>query len=184
MSNLDTSILKPGDVVITEMGIWIVRILIWIQAVLTGHAKYGKSGHIIVVSHRDTEDRLWGIEGRPGGVGWVNMDKRNGKWGLSNVDQPKSDEDRYVIVETMKQLIGTRYDYLAYLDLALATIGITPQWTDFVGNDVPEHVICSAVSDYVYETRGLPNPGGKEITRYTTPANWAEFIDKKAWNIQ
>jgi hypothetical protein len=181
VSKLDTSILKPGDVVIVEMGIWIVRALIWIQALFSGNFKYRQNGHVIVVSHRDEEGRLWGIEGRPGGVGWALMDKRAGEYGLSNVEQPKSDDDRYYIVETMKSLLGTHYDYLAYLDIALETIGITPQWTDFQGNDVPPHFICSAVADYVYEVRGLANPGGMEITRHTTPAQWARFIAEKGW---
>jgi len=181
MANLDTTILKPGDVVIVEMGIWIVRVLIWIQAVFTGRAKYSKNGHVIVVSHRDAEGRLWGIEGRPGGIGWALMDKRAGKYGISNAEQPKSDQDRVYIVETMKGLLGTKYDYLAYLDIALQTLGITQEWKDFQGNDVPVHFICSAVADYVYEDRGLANPGGLKVTRYTTPAEWAEFIDKKEW---
>lgn len=182
MSKLDTSTLKPGDVVVVKMGIWIIRALIWIQATLTGKFKYRDGGHIIVVSHRDDEGRLWGIEGRPGGVGWVLVDKYAGSWGVANVDQPKSDEDRYVIVETMKQLLGTKYDYLAYLDIAFQTLGITKNWTDFKGDDVPPHVICSAIADYVYEIRKLPNPGGYSVTRFTVPAQWYEFIDKKQWN--
>jgi len=183
MSNLDTSILKPGDVVIVEMGIWIIRVLIWIQAILTGKAKYRQSGHIIVVSHTDDQGRLWGIEGRPGGVGWAQLDKRSGHWGLSNAEQPKTPEQRAKVVDTMKSLLGTHYDYGAYLVIALNTLGITSQWTDWEGNNVPTHVICSAVADYVYEDVGLANPGGMKITRFTTPAEWAEFVDKKDWEL-
>lgn len=181
MAGLDTSKLLPGDVVVVEMGIWIIRVLIWIQAVLTGKAKYSKNGHVIVVTHRDEEGRLWGIEGRPGGIGWAELDKRAGKYGISTVDQPKSDEQRAKIVDTMKSLLGTRYDYGAYLVIALRTIGISPRWTDYNGKDVPVHYICSAVADYVYEDVGLANPGGIEITRFTTPAEWAVFIDTKGW---
>lgn len=184
MSKLDVTTLKPGDVVIVEMGVPFVRWLVWLQAILTGRAKYRKNGHVIVVSHRDEEGRLWGIEAQAKGIGWTLMDKRHGKYGISNAEQPKSDEDRHVIVETMKNLLGTSYDYLAYVDIALQTLGITRQWTDFQGNDVPVHFICSAVADYDYEERGLPNPGGFKVTRYTTPAEWAEFIDKKQWEQQ
>jgi hypothetical protein len=181
MANLDTSILKPGDVVVTEMGIWIVRVLIWIQAVLTGKAKYAKGGHVIVVTHRDEQGRLWGIEGRPGGIGWAELDKRNGQWGLANAEQPKDAAQRSKIVETMKTLLGTKYDYDAYLQIALSTVGINTDWTDFRGEDVPVHFICSAVADYVYEDVGLANPGGMKVTRLTTPALWAQFIEEKEW---
>lgn len=181
MPNLDLKTLKPGDVIVTEMGVWIIRILIWIQAILTGKSKYRQSGHIIVFTHVDTEGRYWGIEGRPGGVGWAQLDKRSGKWALTNVDQPKDAAQRSKIVETMKELIGTKYDYSAYVAIALQTVGITTEWTDFKGNQVPTHVICSAVADYVYEDVGLDNPGGYRITRFTTPAEWAEFVDKREW---
>jgi hypothetical protein len=82
----------------------------------------------------------------------------------------------------MKSLLGANYDYTAYVDLALDAIGVTPQWTDYNGEDVPVHFICSAVADWVYERRGLPNPGGYLITRYTTPAEWAQFVVEKQWN--
>ena len=182
MANLDTSILKPGDVVVTEMGVWIVRVLIWIQALMTGKARYSRGGHVIVVTHTDDQNRLWGIEGRPGGIGWARLDKRNGKWGMSNAEQPRDMAQRSRIVETMKMLLDTKYDYGAYIQIALNTMGINVDWTDFQGNDVPSHFICSAVADYVYEELGLPNPGGFKITRLTTPAEWAEYIDKKQWN--
>jgi hypothetical protein len=184
MANLNTDFLKPGDVVIVAMGVWIIRWLIYVQSFLTGRAKYKESGHVIVVTHRDDQNRLWGIEGRPGGVGWAQLDKRNGKWGIANTDQPKDAAQRSKIVETMKSLLGTKYDYDAYLQIALQTIGINVSWTDFQGNQVPTHIICSAIADYVYEDVGLANPGGMKVTRLTTPAQWAEFIDKgdyKAW---
>lgn len=183
MANLDTSILKPGDVVVTGMGVWIIRVLIWIQAVLTGNAKYRKGGHIIVVTHTDSEGRLWGIEGRPGGIGWAQLDKRNGSWGMSNVDQPKTDDQRAKIVNVMKELLGSKYDYGAYVAIALNTIGINTNWTDFKGDDVPVHFICSAIADYVYEDVGLENPGGLKITRFTTPAEWAAFIGGTEWTV-
>jgi hypothetical protein len=82
--NLDIADLLPGDVVIVEMGPWYLRAMIWIQAVFTGRAKYRRDGHIIVVSHRDDDGRLWGIEGRPGGIGWTDLSLRDGQYGLAN----------------------------------------------------------------------------------------------------
>lgn len=182
MSNLDTSKLQPGDVVIVEMGIWIVRVMIWVQALFTGKAKYSKAGHIIVVSHVDSDGRLWGIEGRPGGIGWADLSKRNGKWGVSNVDQPKTAEMRVRLVDSMTALLGSKYDYPAYLKLAMDMVGITPRWTvEYTEEDVPVSYICSAVADQIYEANGLPNPGGNNNTRFTTPADWAQFVDTKGW---
>lgn len=181
MSKLDTAILEPGDVVIVEMGIWIVRVMIWIQAVLTGRAKYSKAGHIIVVTHRDDKGVLWGIEGRPGGIGWANLDKRDGKWGLSNHDQPKTAEVRARLVYAMEALLGKPYDYPAYLKLTMDLVGISPRWTDWNDEEIPTSYICSAVADQEYENEGLANPGGSKITRFTTPAEWAFFVDTKGW---
>jgi hypothetical protein len=168
-------------VVIVQMGIWIVRVMIWIQALFTGRAKYSKAGHVIVVSHRDTEGRLWGIEGRPGGIGWADLDKRNGKWGLSNVEQPKTASARVKLVDSMVALLGAPYDYPAYLKLAMDILRISPRWTDWNNKEIPSSYICSAVADQIYENEGLPNPGGDKLTRFVTPAEWAEFIDKKQW---
>lgn len=182
MAKLDITKLKPGDVVVVKMGGWFLRALIWVQAFITMRSlKYVNYGHVIVVDHLDAEGRLWGIEARPGGIGWSDLDKRSGQYGISNSDQPKTDLVRAKLTQVMQQLLGTRYDYTAYLEIALQTLGITPQWTDFQGNDVPVQFICSAVADYVYEEENLPNPGGFEITRFTTPAQWASFIDKRQW---
>jgi hypothetical protein len=180
---LDTTKLLPGDVVVVKMGNWILHALIWIQALLSMKSfKYVNYGHVAVVDHRDDEGRLWGIEARAGGIGWVNLDQYSGAYGLSNAEQPKTEELRSKITTVMQNLLGTSYDYYAYLEIALNTLGITKHWTDFQGNDVPVQFICSAVADYVYEDEKLPNPGGYAITRYTTPAEWAAFIDKKQWN--
>lgn len=179
---LDTTKLKPGDVVVVKMGIWILRWMIFLQALISMKSfRYVNYGHVIVVDHIDEEGRLWGIEARADGIGWVLMEKYAGAYGLSNKDQPKTDEVRHKLTTVMQNLLGTKYDYLAYLNIALQTLGITPNWTDFQGNDVPVHFICSAVADYVYEEEKLPNPGGFEITRHTTPAQWASFISKKQW---
>lgn len=183
VSKLDVSTLKPGDVVIVEMGIWIVRVMIWIQAFFTGRARYSKAGHIIVVSHTDNEGRVWGLEGRPGGIGWTNLDKRHGKWAVTNVDQPKTAEVRAKLVESMEALLGAKYDYPAYLKLALDMVGITTRWTvEYTEDELPVSYICSAVADHIYEVNGLPNPGGNQVTRFTTPAEWAYFIATKGWN--
>lgn len=182
MSKLDTSKLKPGDVVVVKPKIWILRMMIWLQEFLSARSpKYANYGHVAVVHHRDEEGRLWGIEANSHGIGWVLVDKWNGKYGLSNSEQPRTQDTDYKLTSTVESLLGRRYDYSAYLDFALNALGINDHWKDYSGCDVPAHFICSAVADFVYENENLPNPGGFEITRYTTPAAWARFIDKKQW---
>lgn len=181
MSKLDTSTLKPGDIVVVKISIWGLKWLVGLQTLLSGNWKYRKAGHVIVVHHRDSEGRLWGVESQALGIGWVNMEKHNGNWGVSNSEQPRTEEVNDKVIKMAEQLLGKPYDYLAYLDFAMNALGINQSWKDFQGNDVPVALICSAVADYIYESEGLPNPGGLEITRYTTPALWAKFIDKKEW---
>jgi hypothetical protein len=48
---------------------------------------------------------------------------------------------------------------------------------------LPTSLICSALADWAYAKAGLPNPGGDAKTRLTTPADWAEFVLTKHWEM-
>ncbi len=185
MAKLDTSILKPGDVIVVPQGNFWLRLLIGIGEGLRGHSfKYSKYGHVIVVHHVDEIGRLWGVEATPTGVGWRILDTFDGHFGLSNAEQPKTCAQRDRIVALLGKAVGSRYDYSAYIRLALEAIGITPQWTwlnEYSDTEVPPSWVCSALADWEYEQIGLANPGGGSITRFTTPDEWAKFIDKKEW---
>lgn len=182
MSKLDTSTLKPGDVLVIQSSIFGVKWLIKLQAILSGGWKYRQAGHVVIVDHTDSENRVWGIEARADGIGWLDLSKFSGKWYVVNNEQPRTTEVDTRLVTIAREMLGKPYDYMSYLDIALQTLGISDKWTDFKGNDIPPHFICSALADYVYEKAGLPNPGSFEITRFTTPWQWFRFIDKKQWN--
>lgn len=171
--------LLPGDVVATAgKGFWVGWIKLY--ALITG--KPALVNHIVVVSHRDTQGRLWGIQAMPAGIGWVDMSKWDGKaYAVANTEQVKTDDQRARIVAAVTKLLGSPYDYGAYVVLALRTIGIELDWVDFNNDQVPVHAICSSLADYAYEDSGLDSPGGTAGTRFTTPADWHEFIELHEW---
>lgn len=179
---LNIALLGPGDVVATAgKGFWIG----WIkfQALLTG--KPALVNHVVVVSHRDASGTLWGIEARPGGVGWVDMSTWDKKaYAVSNHDQPKTEQQRAKIVESAAQLLGTEYDYFSLVKIAMETLGLNALWhKEFPDDVVPVHIQCAALADFVYEEIGLDSPGGAGRTRFTTPGDWHEFIELREWEI-
>jgi hypothetical protein len=161
------------------------RFFIWLQELIKNRSiKYAGYGHVIIMTHRDETGRPWGIEASTHGIGWTNLEKRHGTYGLTNVDQPKTNEQRQKIIDLLTQLLGSKYDYTAYLRFVLTSLGMSPEWTwldEYTDTDIPPSFICSAVADFEYEVNHLPNPGGDKVTRYTTPADWARWIDTRGW---
>lgn len=183
MSTLDVTKLRPGDVIAVPLGnVW-ARRLVWLHTILTMKSKqYARYGHVAVYVKRDELGRHWVIEAAPHGIGWRDISSWDGTFGMSNVDQPKSDEQRTKIVSLLEELIGNRYDYSAYFHFALESVGITPQWIrEYDGKVLPASYVCSALADFIYETVLLANPGGDAETRFTTPAEWARFVGNREW---
>jgi hypothetical protein len=170
----------PGDLLLTRSEHW-TSWLIRLGAALMG--KPNMRNHVIVVSHRDEAGTLWGIEGRPGGVGWRALDDElTARWTLSNADQPKTDAQRELVVKGAVSLLGTKYDWTAIvLDTAMALridhLWKLERWGNVEG--VPAQIVCSAMADYVYEKAGLAHPNTGYRT--TTPADWDEFITLRKW---
>jgi hypothetical protein len=65
--------------------------------------------------------------------------------------------------------------------LAHHTTGLLLLYKTDEKGGVPAHVICSAFADWAYEHVGLPSPRGTN-GKYTTPADWDEFIMNEGWN--
>jgi hypothetical protein len=86
-------------------------------------------------------------------------------------------------VEAVKGIKGTRYDWGAIFVEGLEALRITPFWTleERPKDRLPTSLICSALADWAYAKAGLPNPGGDQRNRLTTPADWAEFVLTKGW---
>lgn len=172
--------IKPGDVLaIRSNGAagW------WIRFGAALRNKPNLSNHIAVVHHTDAKGVVWGIEGKPGGVGWVDCKSYLKSPGLlTNAEQPKTDLQRATVCKTMEALLGTPYDWQAIIvdganDTGIKVAGWEPDWKTGV---VPGHVVCSSAADYAYFIAGLPCPiHGREVQ----PSDWDEFILAKAWKV-
>lgn len=171
-----------GDVLVTREGPWIVSALIRLGAWMTGRPAF--CNHAIIVHHQDEQGTLWGLEGRPGGVGWRDLTGPL-SWTLTNAnnEQPKTEEQRYLIAVASEALLATPYDWNAIQDHVKEALRLwSPrgpvEWTD---DEVPAHVVCSSFADWAYEKVGLKNPGGNAITRMTSPGDWDRFMMEKEW---
>jgi hypothetical protein len=174
-----------GDVLVTREGPWYVQWLIIIGSRMMNLP--AKCNHAIIIHHRDPNTNNWiGIEGRPGGVGWVDVTKQLAH-PLTNANnqQPKTEEQRYLIATAAERMLNKPYDWDAiiqdgYWALKWRAIFGTHhiEWKD---GEIPGHVVCSSFADWAYEVVGLANPGGTQQTRFTFPAHWDQFMIEEAW---
>jgi hypothetical protein len=139
--------------------------------------------HVIVVHHKDAAGTLWGIEGRPGGVGWVDVRHAlRQPYTLSNSEQPKDEVQRTAIATAAEALIGTPYDWTGIGLDAMRAIHAPELWASKWGKDgvAPAHVVCSSMADWLYDHVGLASPGA-QYDRTVTPGDWARWIMEKGW---
>jgi hypothetical protein len=173
--------LPPGTVIVTAtpdpVG-WAIRL----RSKLMGRPAL--HNHVALLTHYDTTGRPRGLEGRPSGFGWANLDTYLGRADtLTNAEQPLTDEQRSEVIRRAVLLVGIPYDWAAILAFAAGTAGIrfvAEEWPD---NGVPSHVVCSSAIDYLYEGVGAANPGGFRKTRGTDPSDWTEFIQRPGWAV-
>lgn len=174
--------LGPGDVVLTRSKGWVGWVIRFGAALLD---RPNMRNHVIVVHHRDDAGTLWGVEGRPGGVGWVDMTTvMRHRFTSDNHEQPKDEAQRAVVAEVVEAALQRPYDWGAIAQAAAEALRLNELWrhAEFSeGDTVPAGVICSALADWAYERGGLPTPGGASRTRYTTPADWDAFIQGREW---
>src|ERR1700755_764951 len=175
--------LKPGDILairtVSNKPFWKDPSW-WIRFGAAVHNEANLSNHIAVAHHFDDKGTLWCAEGRPGGVGWVeattylkSMDL------LTNVEQPKTDAQRKIVVDTMLSMIGVGYDWEAIAADAFNDFGIKiPGWESDWNGQVPAHVVCSSLAAYGYAKAGLPCPKGDRLVQ---PSDWDDFILNKSW---
>jgi hypothetical protein len=166
-----------GDVIVTREGPWIISAAIRLGAKLMGLPAY--CNHVIIVHHRDPITGRWvGIEGRPSGTGWCDVESRlTDPLTNANAAQYKTEAQRFLIARAAESLIGTAYDWGAIGEAAREATRLrvlaAAEWPD---DAVPGSVICSSLADWAYEKVGLDNPGGKAMTRFTTPGHWDAFM--------
>jgi hypothetical protein len=177
-------VFAPGDV-------WAVdapgfgRIPIILGSWLTGHP--APTDHVVTVHHQDKNGVWWGIEGRPSGVGWVDMSsyfatRAQLRAARGNVRQPRTDAQRAAVCKLMEGLLGTSYDWVggivADFDTALHAGELAKLIDHWWGWDngaaQPAHVVCSSAAAWAYRNLGLVSPpvGNAELV---TPADWWRF---------
>lgn len=176
---IDPGSLRPGAVIVTatdDLGGWFIRL----RSKLLGTD--GQHNHVAIFSHVDSTGRPRGLEGRPGGFGWANLDRYlNHPGTVTNATQPLTDGQRDHIVRQAVAIIGLAYDWQAILAFAAGTARLPFLPHEWPSDGVPSHVVCSSVADYLYEGAGAANPGGDAVTRRTDPAAWGDFITHQRW---
>lgn len=166
-----------GDVIVTREGLWIISLAIRFGAWLMGLPAH--VNHVIIVHHKDQVTGHWiGIEGRPSGTGWVDIETRlDHPLTNANTAQFKTKEERYLIARAAETLVNTSYDWFAIAEATREALRLRAlaafEWPD---DAVPGAVICSSLADWAYERVGLENPGGSTMTRFTTPGHWDAFM--------
>jgi hypothetical protein len=173
----------PGDIILTRGSAWTSKMIRLGAALLDRPNAYN---HVVVFTHWDALGIPQGIEARAEGAGDIDLRRTlKSRWLTSNADQPKTPQQRAAVVEAVKGIKGTRYDWGAIFVEGLEALRITPFWTleERPKDRLPTSLICSALADWAYAKAGLPNPGGDAKTRLTTPADWAEFVLTKHWEM-
>lgn len=169
--------IRPGDVICTRNPRGLPAFLIRLGAALLDRPN--TVNHVIVAHHVDAAGTFWGIEARPGGVGWIDLARARGAYTLSNHRQPKTDEQRLAVCAAVEGMLGTPYDWKGIALAAANAVGVQRLWASDA-KVAPAHVICSALADWAYDHVGLDSPGAV-AGRATTPGDWASWIVERGW---
>lgn len=172
--------LGPGDVLLTRGRGWVAR-LIRLAAASSG--KPSTDNHIAVLHHRDDAGTWWAIEGRPDGIGWADARPYLAdRYTLTNVGQPKTDRQRRLIAAHAESMLGVTYDWRAVItDILMVAHLDTLTNTSWRDRASPGHLVCSSLAAFLYGQVGLDRPSAHK-PRYTTPADWEAFIDRRGYS--
>lgn len=146
------------------------------------------SNHIAVVHHIDPGGVVWGIEGRPGGVGWVDCHRYLvAEFTITNRKQPMTPQQRSGVSDYMKEMLGTPYDYSAIFEDAALDLHLPELYAERWNGESPGHVVCSSVASYAYGKQGLANPVSWSTIppldyRHVQPGDWDAFIFGNHYN--
>jgi hypothetical protein len=172
--------LKPGDILAVR-GTALSDRLIQLGEDLEG--KPNISNHIAMMHHWDG-DVPWGLEGKPGGVGWRDLRDyiAHSHLLLNNCGQPgRTDADRIYVAHAGQLMLGTKYDWEAIDDDALRAFRMPEIWAKDWHGQAPGHVVCSSYAAYLYELKGWAHPSKPD--RDTEPADWDDFILSGNYNV-
>jgi hypothetical protein len=174
---IDLAKLKPATVLVMVGTPFIVEQAIEIGAIIDGQPA---AHHVAMVHHRGPGGVLWGLEGRPGGVGWVDCAQYvQNPTTIANTGQPLSEATRMGIAVIMEAMVGTPYDWAAIAEdggmVFSRKFGLKDIWHEKVNGVLPGHIVCSAYAAYCYDRKAQPCPMPTDY-RHVTPSDWLKFI--------
>jgi hypothetical protein len=165
-------VIAPGDVLVVRT-----------EGITAGLIRFGAAwrdlpnleNHVAIAHH--VNQGVWrGIEARPGGVGWVDLeDYLESRYTLTNYRQPKTEGQRSTVCSIMEQMLKTGYDWDAIAQDALYDLHIPDVWAERWHGQTPDHVVCSSLAAWGYHGAHLAAPATEDMA-HIQPANWTEFI--------
>jgi hypothetical protein len=172
-----TDDLKPGDLLLTRTTSYFGK---WIRRGAAMSDLPNLVNHVIIVRQRDKVGKQWGIEGRPGGAGWVVItdDLMRNPYTMNNCKQAKTSDQRKIVCEGAVKFLGTEYDWQAIVGDALDALHKPNPWDDLWEEGYPSHVVCSSAADYLYEQANLEAP---IMDRNCKPGDWAKLWIERGW---
>jgi hypothetical protein len=174
------TILQPGDVLAVR-GHSLPDELIRVGEEMSGGV--GLDNHVVVMHHWDG-DVPWGLEGRPGGVGWADLRAYLASpYTVNNCGQPgRSPASRVTAAKQAQALLGDRYDWAAIGGDTLAALHVRLWNLKFPHGLAPGEVVCSSYAAWIYAYAGWahPDPGNE---RDCEPSDWTAWSMGHHWNI-
>lgn len=179
MTAILQAVLRPGDVLAVRGNSWEAQ-LIRVGEELTG--KPGLDNHIAVMHHWDG-GIPWGLEGKPGGVGWRDLrDYARDPYTVNNCAQPgRTDAVRAQLAAEAQHMLGTAYDWEAIADDTLRAFHMNDLFSKTIDGSVPGHVVCSSYAAFLYKTYGWDCPQVPD--RDCEPADWTAFDLANRYNV-
>lgn len=173
---VDAAALAPGDVLVCRGTSDAAK------AIEAGAVKRGMPAFShVAMYHHDKGGARWGVEGRPGGVGWVDLGGYLAHPAtVANTAQPKRDDQRVLACAVMVQELGVPYDWRAIYEDAQRDLGLPELWQEKWDGGAPGMVVCSSLAAYVYGRAGLAAPAGRDPA-HIEPGDWGQFIERRAW---
>lgn len=141
----------------------------------------------VALFHHWTEAVPWGLEGRPGGVGWVDMRKYVAdKHTVDNRVQPDLTltDGAQIAADMEEALLGKRYDWVAIGDATREALHMKDLWEETWSGEGTEltagQMVCSSAAAYFYAQQGLMHPNDGD-ERHCHPSDWTQWIMTEAW---
>lgn len=190
--SVDVTALRPGHVIVMrtpDPGGWLIRRRSLMRRYPRQPWRWLADpawavNHVALFTHTDETGRPRGLEGRPGGFGWCNLDRylTEPYHAIANTAQPLTDAQRDGIVRRAVSAVGMPYDWAAIVAFAAGSAGLPFLAHEWPEDGVPAQNVCSSAADYFYEAVGAANPGGYVQTRGTDPQAWWSWIDGELWS--